>query len=1562
MAVVMLAGNTGLSAFTTAFAATKLGPYGTDVTVTFPESTDPQATSIVTGGGVKLNLDVPSGYVPQDDSAKGLKMFYNGQTDVSDGKGLEISGDGKARNVNVTKDFFNLNTGILGGNTDLANISISGSFAGLLQSGNMTEQAVQYTENAGTPSKPTMTMQPPTLGSFSVSPSQTIYKTSTIVLECTASETARNAPQFEIKTQPGSDTQFSKYTIATARRRNSDSAELLVTMGGAGQANVPEFRLSFTPNSTYTTSSVDGKPFDTGPNQWIQKGAKFTFTFPEPRSNSIMLTIYSPKAAVQDLQKDYEQFLHLAQGDTKNFITKDFKVNYSAKRFNSDFTIKWEWDPEDKGQPAHKDVVYFGEYPNGLRDVIVRPLYNDVKGNIIMTITYDRDPENAVVKQLPPVKIPVTIRGTGQLPSVEQESQWITTEDPGTGNRTVKEEAIPTPSPMHGTTTHLNAYDGMVKGTKIPKEPHRYKIQLNMGKDNGMAQYAVVKAIHGDGSIVSMQTEINGVASDYVLESQIENPNKDRPSNEAQIFLTFTPNKTGVRTEQTVRFEINFYSLDGNNQPVLNESSTSSFYLKIKDESPSSDATLSALVVKAKDSKGGILGTSMWKNLEQEGYFTFRPEQTDYEIKLPYQYEALQFSPKKNSQYGIQDIKVKAQYSDGTYPKGWEPTDSGDPNSAYRTFKSGSTTDNIPKETVLEVNKQIKIELMVTAEDTTTKTYLFNVMREPKGTDSTLKSLTLTDPDGNVLFDGLVPNQFEYTVEIPFNIPRVKVGYEHNDPNAPKIDPQEGFDPDLIKIGMFDEYEWLDLLAGYKAQDPDSQRRMTFMVTSRAQDDDKRNDSTYIIHIQRAEPSTVNTLADLQVIDGSSTEDVPLTIKPAFAPGMEMVPGDSFELNTAYSVNKVKISAKPTYEGATVILLAPGMKAGGILGDTDTGGEGWAKLSSKGPSKPFTPTIFHENEPDKYYTATVEVWPESMIPLKGTARPQKPGDVITQEGNVVTYEEYLAQVMRYPVNIYREAPSMDSTLSSVAFADQDGGAINFLDFAPDLYSYNIDVPFEVEKITVTPTATFEHVARIEVNGRKVESGEKSNLIKLEDTTTTITVKVFPEAYLEDTNIQPTTYTFHFRRAAPSSDARLLKLEVENAVDFSPVFAPSRYNYTAKVTEGAEGVKITATPNHKGAKISIDGVRVENGKPSELIHILEINQTVKIEVVAQDGKTKLTYTIRFTNENLIEKTDNADLERLRVEPGSMRPERFKPSVTEYSIYVPEDVWDVQLIPRTADDYATVEVFLDGREIGDDDNNYAATIQDGENEFTIDVTSSDQSKKKTYTVTVYRNDEENMGNLKPLHAENIDFEGSGVLIQVDVTKYPRIARDVFEELKKWPDKTIIFQGNGYSISFKASDLERIIPSTEYYDFSMSFRSPQREDIRDEIYSYPKNEDVRFVTLYFNYHGELPGKAILTVDLEDRYANDTYFWNYYNEPYFRLDYYGQVKTNSKGVFSVPLSHMSTYVLSSRMLRGAENMSGSSGNVDLSGQASSNGNKVIPNTGVEGTTANKPLPNTGR
>ena len=513
-------------------------------------------------------------------------------------------------------------------------------------------------------------------------------------------------------------------------------------------------------------------------------------------------------------------------------------------------------------------------------------------------------------------------------------------------------------------------------------------------------------------------------------------------------------------------------------------------------------------------------------------------------------------------------------------------------------------------------------------------------------------------------------------------------------------------------------------------------------------------------------------------------------------------------------------------------------------------------------------------------------------------------------------------------------------------------------FHPDETSYELQVPFETTGIDFTPTTNHPGATiRIEeghflevIMPYMVKSGNTSKLFKLSGPETPKTFDVIVTAEDSET---VRTYSITVTRDKPSSDARLKGLQVDNVEGFTPLFVSNKTDYEANVVEGAPGVIITATANHPGATIRIDGIVVESGSPSDLIELIEVEQEIEIEVTAQDGETKIVYKVDLRNENLIEKTSNADLKNLTVNYGQMTPQ-FQPAVTEYEVTVTEKTWSVDIIPRVADSLATVQVFSGTKEIGDYNGNYAQALEDGENAVTVKVTSPDKTVTKDYSLTIFRNEEEKLKNLTPLDAEDIDFENSEDVILVKIEEYPRVNASVFNTLKEYPKKAIVFQGNDYSLTFRASELTRIIPQATIYDFRMSFTSPDEDDIYDLIDSRSRNDDIinKAVLMYFDYHGSLPGPATLNLSLGRKYANDTLYWHYYNRERERIDYYGSLKSNNKGTVAVLVDHFSTYIVTpDHRIAGSEDKAGVIDELGASGLSDvlTAGSKVHPYTGTQ-------------
>lgn len=598
---------------------------------------------------------------------------------------------------------------------------------------------------------------------------------------------------------------------------------------------------------------------------------------------------------------------------------------------------------------------------------------------------------------------------------------------------------------------------------------------------------------------------------------------------------------------------------------------------------------------------------------------------------------------------------------------------------------------------------------------------------------------------------------------------------------------------------------------------------------------------------------------------------------------------------------------------------------GGNTGDSgNTGGNGEKRTLV---ATITNPAVF--SEPIALTARSTEfLYNEFVVQIVSEAGDGQTGEALDKLNHTEYYTEYRVQIERAEANT-------DADLLSVALNDQAGAPLKMFAFHRDETNYSIKVPYASRSVSFTaklsdPHASIQlkdhdnliHAADIKLD--EIVSERSTKLYSLNDPGTPRTFDLIVTA--ED-GITTKTYTFIIDREPPSTDALLKKLTVDGLTEdgLSPLFKPNDTAYSGTVAEGAEGVAITPTANDKNATIMVDGISVESGKASELIELLEEKVKLDIVVTAEDGKTQKTYTLDLFNQNLVEKTNDADLSQLLVERGVMTPE-FKAAVTEYEVAVKEDTYSVDIIPKPDDPLAEVKVLSGTRELGDYNGNYALALADGENKVTVQVTSPDKTQVKEYSVSIYRNQEDALKTLTPLTADDVDFENSENPIVISVAEYPRIESSVFSALKEYPEKTIIFQGLDYSLTFQAANLNTVIPTREIYDFRLSFESLDADEIRAYMGGWDANAEIMgdLVMIYFDYHGDLPGPAMLNLKLGNKYGGQTLYWHYYNRERKKIEYYGSLRSNAQGSISVPLNHFSTYLLTRvRSIAGAENYS---------------------------------------
>lgn len=196
--------------------------------------------------------------------------------------------------------------------------------------------------------------------------------------------------------------------------------------------------------------------------------------------------------------------------------------------------------------------------------------------------------------------------------------------------------------------------------------------------------------------------------------------------------------------------------------------------------------------------------------------------------------------------------------------------------------------------------------------------------------------------------------------------------------------------------------------------------------------------------------------------------------------------------------------------------------------------------------------------------------------------------------------------------------------------------------------------------------------------------------------------------------------------APSSVAALSALTLSNAT--LDGFDQAVTNYTLQVANGVTETTVTPTAADANATITIKGVEVDSGQPSELFELQVGPNQITIVVTAQDGITTTTYTITIIRAG----DSNAALINMSADNGALTPV-FSPGTTDYTIEVPGTVEQFTVTPTTAAEEAFVEV--NGQLITSGEPSFPVNLEVGENKIDVKVTAQDGTIN-TYTITVIR----------------------------------------------------------------------------------------------------------------------------------------------------------------------------------------------------------------------------------
>ena len=312
----------------------------------------------------------------------------------------------------------------------------------------------------------------------------------------------------------------------------------------------------------------------------------------------------------------------------------------------------------------------------------------------------------------------------------------------------------------------------------------------------------------------------------------------------------------------------------------------------------------------------------------------------------------------------------------------------------------------------------------------------------------------------------------------------------------------------------------------------------------------------------------------------------------------------------------------------------------------------------------------------------------------------------------------------YTVTVTRVAPATLSTDADLASLTISEGTLPA--FAAATEGYAVSVGNDVASITVTPTVA-DTDASVTVDGTAVASGVASEPIDLAVGANDIAIVVTAQDGTTEK-----TYTVTVTRAAPvtlSTDADLSGLTISAGT--LPAFAAATENYAVSVDNDVASVTLTPTTNDDGATLTVDGTAVASGAASSAIALTAgVAKAIDIVVTAQDGSAMKTYTVTVTRAA----SADADLSSLTISAGTLSPTFDADTLTGYTISVGSIVASTTVTPTTADTAASVTVA--GTAVASGVASEPIDLAVGANAIAIVVTAEDGITTKTYTVTVTR----------------------------------------------------------------------------------------------------------------------------------------------------------------------------------------------------------------------------------
>ena len=292
--------------------------------------------------------------------------------------------------------------------------------------------------------------------------------------------------------------------------------------------------------------------------------------------------------------------------------------------------------------------------------------------------------------------------------------------------------------------------------------------------------------------------------------------------------------------------------------------------------------------------------------------------------------------------------------------------------------------------------------------------------------------------------------------------------------------------------------------------------------------------------------------------------------------------------------------------------------------------------------------------------------------------------------------------------------SSDATLSVLSLSGIDIGT-----FAGGTTAYAASVGHDVTSTTVTAAAN-DAGASVTIADADGSTTDAARTVALAVGENAITVTV--NAADGETTM---TYAVSVTRAA-SSDATLSALSL-SGIDIG-TFAGGTTAYAASVGHDVTSTTVTATANDAGASVTIADADGSTTDAARTVALAVGENAITVTVTAADGETTMTYAVSVT------RAASADATLSGLGLSGVDIGIFDNGTTSYAASVGDDVSSTT-VTATAND-ADASVTIADADGSTTDAARAVSLAVGENTITVTVTAADDETTATYTVSVTR----------------------------------------------------------------------------------------------------------------------------------------------------------------------------------------------------------------------------------